>query len=272
MQTMLYYFWGTPPLFWLLPCPLSLYTYLFSSFTINWDKSVLLPLDSLPWDLSPMAALISVVSSLKTLGVIVTSWISGNLAQNILLMSDWKNLVQTWSRWSGCHNYFIYYIMIPFVCHSVYFIPLTPFFRELIWKHGHFKIKHPKLQLPKDGGNLAVPNPKLYYFASQQHFYGWNANDLWDPIKWIVISQFSEVSPVELLVADNFHIKLIFPKKVSSFVGICLGTQIYKNLPSFRALKTGRKQGYCIYTNYMTRMYYFLPFPTLVDRFYQMFF
>lgn len=52
------------------------------------------------------------------------------------------------------------------------FRTIDALFRELLWKHGHSRIKLGTLQLPKDRSGLAVPNAKLYYLASQlQHFF-----------------------------------------------------------------------------------------------------
>lgn len=47
-------------------------------------------------------------------------------------------------------------------------------FRELLWKHGHSRIKLGTLQLSKDRSVFLVLNATLCYLASQlQHFYGW---------------------------------------------------------------------------------------------------
>lgn len=66
----------------------------FSRFSINWDKSVLPPLDPLPGDLPPETALVSVFTSFKCH---YYSRVADNLAQNVLVMLP--KLHQTGKTW-----------------------------------------------------------------------------------------------------------------------------------------------------------------------------
>lgn len=61
------------------------------------------------------------------------------------------------------------------VAPEIFFWQVDTVFRDFIWGFKHPQVKPGILQLPNDGGGLAVPNAVLNYLASQlQHLYGWN--------------------------------------------------------------------------------------------------
>lgn len=74
------------------------------------------------------------------------------------------------------------------ICNSPVWLPFKYFhkfqalFRDLVWKKGVPRIKYEMLQHPKDEGGLAVPNPWLYFLASQlQYLKGWDVAESTDP-------------------------------------------------------------------------------------------
>lgn len=160
----------------------------WSGLRINWDKSVLLPVDPLPGALSLDAVPLQIVSEFSYLGVRVNARPLDYLRLNVLpLLARIADKVDSWCRLPltvigrGNLTKMILMPQILYILHnSPIWIPMYVFhkinrlFRELIWKKKNARVKLETLQRDKDAGGLAIPNPWLYFVASQlQHFSGW---------------------------------------------------------------------------------------------------
>lgn len=71
----------------------------FSGLGMNWEKSMLLPLDLLPDSLPPSLSHIKVVSSIKYLGITMSAFPQAFIADNIApLLSRFHIQIQIWSK------------------------------------------------------------------------------------------------------------------------------------------------------------------------------
>lgn len=165
---------------------------IWSGLSINWDKSVLMPLDPLPPSDFPSSVPLQVVSEFKYLGIIVTPRPQNYISCNLLpLMSKMATKVDAWCRLPlsviGRGN-LVKMILMPqllYILHNApiwipayYFHRTHRLFRELIWRTNYARIKLETLQRAKNDGGLAIPNAWLYFIASQmQHFAGWSREE-----------------------------------------------------------------------------------------------
>lgn len=153
----------------------------FSGLLINWEKSVILPIDTLCEPLPHQASQVQVVRHMKYLGINITrdpsQYISGNL---VPLMKKLKQKCQVWRRLplsvAGRCNLIkmvwlpqILYVMqnSPVWIPKHWFKKLDSIFRELIWKEGVARIGLETLRRPEEKGGLAVPDPRGYFLAAQ---------------------------------------------------------------------------------------------------------
>lgn len=164
----------------------------WSGLLINWDKSVLMPLDPLPPGFPPESVPLQVVSEFKYLGVVINSRPKDYVALNLLpLLTRVSAKIDTWCKLPlsvvGRGN-LIKMILMPqllYILHnSPVWIPMYHFhrihraFRELLWKKKPARIRLDTLHRGKDDGGLAIPNMWLYFIASQlQHFTGWSREE-----------------------------------------------------------------------------------------------
>lgn len=109
-----------------------------------------------------------------------TNYIGLNLTP---LLNPFRDRVKVWSRLKislAGHVNLIKMIMMPQLLYMLHntptVIPLKKFciinsiFRSLVWQSKPARIKLEQLQRPKEAWGLALPNPWLYYLASQlQH-------------------------------------------------------------------------------------------------------
>lgn len=156
----------------------------YSGLVINWTKSSLLLLDRDPPTTQQNMQDIPVSTSFKYLGIQITAHILDYVNLNLTpLINRCRDRVKVWSKLKlsqvGRIN-LIKMILMPqllYVLHnSPMVITLKKFriinslFRSFIWLSKPPRIKLEQLQRPKDNGGLALPNPWVYYLASQlQH-------------------------------------------------------------------------------------------------------
>lgn len=188
---------------------------IFSEFSINWDKSVIMPLDPIREPLPLAATQIKLVTSFKYLGVEASLNVTEypNLNSFPLLRKMGKvsvvwyklpssvvgrvNLVKR--AWMP--HLILCYIIVQFGLPQHIFKQIVTLFWELIRKHGKARICLSICHLPKD--ELAIPNVKLYFFKSQmQQIAGWVEIDPHDPIQRILFSSLSK-DQLCFLAADS---------------------------------------------------------------------
>lgn len=160
----------------------------WSGLLINWDKSVLLPVDPLPPSFSPASTPLQIVQRFKYLGIMISARPSDFLELNLApLLLRFSSKLDAWCRLPmsviGRGNLvkMIFMPQLLYVLHNApTWIPMYQFhkvnrlFRALIWKKKYARIRLETLQRDKTDGGLAIPNPWLYFLAAQlQHFAGW---------------------------------------------------------------------------------------------------
>lgn len=160
----------------------------WSGLSINWDKSVILPVDPLSDPSLLSSTQLQVVADFMYLGIRVSArpldYVDGNL---IPLLDRLRTKVDTWCRLPlsvvGRSN-LLKMVAMPqllYILHNApMWVPAPIFhkihrlFRELIWRKKPARVRLETLQRSKTDGGLAVPNAWLYFLASQlQHFAGW---------------------------------------------------------------------------------------------------
>lgn len=160
----------------------------WSGLLINWDKSVLMPLDQPSLPLLSVSVPLQVVSEFRYLGIVIRpkpqDYIDTNLSP---LMAKISTKIDAWCRLPlsviGRSN-LVKMIVMPqllYILHNApiwipacYFHKIHRMFRELIWRKKVARIRLETLQRSKCAGGLAIPNAWLYFIASQmQHFAGW---------------------------------------------------------------------------------------------------
>lgn len=164
----------------------------WSGLLINWDKSVLMPLDPVPPSFSPQSVPLQIVSNFQYLGIVVNSRPKDYIALNLVpILAKLSSKVDTWCRLPlsviGRGNLIkmifmpqLLYILhnSPILIPAHFFKKINRIFRELIWQKKYPRIRLETLQRDKADGGLAIPNPWLYYLAAQmQHFVGWSRED-----------------------------------------------------------------------------------------------
>lgn len=88
-----------------------------------------------------------------------------------------------------------------------FFYKVNSLFRNLIWGKGAACIRLQTLQLAKDEGGLAVPDPALYYLAAQlQHLRGWDDSTSSDAGTLILRSYFHKINLYEVLESKGFQV------------------------------------------------------------------
>lgn len=150
-----------------------------SGLVINWEKSALMPVDTI--DLFPSSVgQLRVVDKMKYLGVWLTrdpgQYIEDNLAP---LLLKFQRKCDIWSHLplsaAGRIN-LIKMIWMPQLLYQLHNSPvwigmrwfkkIETLFRELIWKKGQARISLQILQLPIKEGGAAVPHPRSYFLAA----------------------------------------------------------------------------------------------------------
>lgn len=190
----------------------------FSGLTINWDKSVIMPVDGQSLEGMDLGVPLVCSSTFKYLGVTIST----NLAQYEKLNLDplYSKLLQRLEVWRklplsvvGRVNLIkmIWMPQILYLLHNApiwvpqrFFYKLNSLFRRLIWGKSVARIKLQALQMAKDEGGLAVPDPALYFLAAQlQHLKSWENVDFSDVNTAILRSYFQEMYLYEVLDANR---------------------------------------------------------------------
>lgn len=151
----------------------------FSGIRINWSKSLLFPLDSQPTAGTGPSSL-KWVTEFKYLGIRVVRDTAQYYNQNVLpLLRLIREKCQSWSALAlnliGCIN-ILKMIILPkvtyFFRNSPTWIPVS-FFREVerciisfIWHGSVPRLAKSTLYLPTNLGGLALPDLRVYYWAS----------------------------------------------------------------------------------------------------------
>lgn len=198
----------------------------FSGFNSNWDKSVIMLVDSECMGHLHQTQRMSLVTSFKYLGVANTPNVIDYTDRNILpLIVKFRQQSKIWSKLPismvGRAN-LVKMVWMPqmlYLSHNCpiwlmlrLFKTINAVFRDFVWRGGKLRIRFEVLQQPIDKGGIAIPNVRLYFIASQlQHWHGWNAVDMEDPIQKIIASQFKNYPLVQLIVAHHFYNKKRFP-------------------------------------------------------------
>lgn len=227
-----------------------------SGFSINWNKSVLMPLDPLTKPLPDCVKEIVVVEEFRYLGIQVTSDPNKYLELNLtpllkkfrLKCLAWKKLHLTVTGrvnltkmiWAPQLLYIFHNSPI-WISHK-WFTQIDTQFRDLIWGNKPALISLNSLQLPKDQGGMAVPHARYYFIASQiQHLSNWGGIDSSDPIRSLLVPNESNLSALTYLDAGLTHIPSTFPSIILlntlwkyvrthfKIRGICSFTPIWRN-------------------------------------------
>lgn len=154
---------------------------------------MLLPLDPLLDSLPPTLCHLKVVSSTKYLGITISAapyvFISDNIDP---LLHRLQIQSKTWNKLSllvvSQINLFNM-IWMPQLLYRLHNAPIwihlqiitviNSIFRYLIWWNKTPRIKLEALQYPENIGELTVPNPRIYFRATQlKHFAGWDSKRL----------------------------------------------------------------------------------------------
>lgn len=151
----------------------------FSGLKINWEKSVILPIDPLTEPLPYQIPQIKVVSQMKYLGINISRDPEQYITENLVpLMKKLKQKCRVWG-WlplsvAGRCN-LIKMVWMPQILYILrnssvwipkhWFIKLDSVFRELICKNGVARIGLQALQRPGEKGGMGVPDPGCYFLA-----------------------------------------------------------------------------------------------------------
>lgn len=160
----------------------------FSGFTINWEKSELMPIsDDLDKEFLEKVKFKIANNSFKYLGIMITR------KPNLLLQLNWKKKVDQLksdiSFWKtlpmsmvGRINVikmvvlprFLYVFQaIPFFIPLSYFKHLESIITQFIWANKTARINKKHLNKPKDLGGFGLPNFKYYYWAANLNTLAW---------------------------------------------------------------------------------------------------
>lgn len=197
-----------------------------SGFSINWSKSIILPVDEPMVDLPVSARPLKVVSSFKYLGIHVSVNPKKYLEDNLLPL--FKKLQMTCTTWCklplsviGRINLIkmVWGPQLLYIMHnSPQWIPrkwfnrIETLFRSLIWRKKVARISLSTLQYGKDRGGAAVPNPKLYFYASQlQHLSGLGLLNDFDSVENMLRTGTLNTSVLAILEAGLLHLPQTAP-------------------------------------------------------------
>lgn len=160
----------------------------FSGLTINWNKSVLMPIDGQSLEGIDMGVPLVCANTFTYLGIVISADVHTYEKLNLdPLCVRLQQKLAVWRKLSpsvvGRINLIkmIWMPQILYLLHNApvwlpqrFFYKINGMFRSLIWGKRPARIRLQALQLAKDEGGLAVPDPAVYYLAAQlQHLRGW---------------------------------------------------------------------------------------------------
>lgn len=169
-----------------------------SSYTINWNKSIILPITEHAWDSAAQESLLSLpVGNIRYLGINISPRLSELFSLNhIPLLQEIQNDLIRWSKLPlsliggiACIkmkilprlNYL--FSNIPVIPPDKWFWTLDSLIIKFYWNNKKPKIKHETLQKSKPHGGLNTPNFQTYFIANQlQYLTKWikpSPNHLW---------------------------------------------------------------------------------------------
>ena len=264
-----------------------------SGFNINWNKSVLLPLDPLTHQLPDCARDVLIVNEFRYLGIQVTADPTQYLPLNLTpLLRKFRAKCSAWLKLplsiTGRANLvkMIWAPQLLYIFHNApVWIPHTWFtqidaqFRSLIWGNKVARISLSSLQLAKDQGGMAVPHARYYFVASQlQHLGGWGEEDAEDPIRLLVVPCGSELSALSHLEAGLTHLSGSLPtvrllnslwkytRALLRIKGICSFTPIWDNKYFTELLKLENFRSWEIAgIRYITQLYRGMTLKSFTD-------
>lgn len=191
----------------------------FSGLTINWSKSVLMPIDGQTLMGRDLGVPLVCSDTFTYLGIVISVDLTKYEKLNLdPLFTRLQQKLEVWRKLPlsvvGRVN-LIKMVWMPqllYILHNApvwlpqrLFYKINRLFQGLIWGKGTARIKLQSLQLAKDEGGLAVPDPVLYYLAAQlQHLRGWENVDSVDTGTQLLRSYFANVNLYEVLDSKGF--------------------------------------------------------------------
>lgn len=153
----------------------------YAGYEINWSKSILYPLHGLPPHLTNDHPIKITTEGFMYLGIFITPDPQIFYDRNLLkplnkLRSDvrhWRTLPLTLLGRAALFKMlalprFLYILHnCPYPIPDTYFLAIEGEIRTLLWDGGTPRIALPKLNLGWYDGGIALPNIRLYYWASQ---------------------------------------------------------------------------------------------------------
>lgn len=191
-----------------------------SGFSINWNKSVLLPIDPIIDPLPQGAEMVHIVSSFRYLGIQISPDPSQYFALNLTqLLSKFREKLNSWCKLPFSVVGRINLIKMVLAPQLIYVFNNSPVwfprrwfdridsqFRELIWRKKIATISL-TLQYRKDKGGLAVPQSRACYLASQlQQLGGWGVIDLADATRRLLATWNENMTALAYLEAGFMHL------------------------------------------------------------------
>lgn len=153
----------------------------FSGLKINWEKSQILPIDSLQPSRTQAQLPLQRVTIIRYLGVHISQspvdYISLNIDPIYTLI---KSKIQTWARlplgvWGRIN--LIKMVLLPKILYILWHIPVylplkyfksfEALLKPFVWDSNRHKLAWWTLKNPTDLGGTALPDLNLYYIASQ---------------------------------------------------------------------------------------------------------
>lgn len=191
----------------------------YSGLTINWSKSVLMPIDGQSMVGRDLGVPLVCSDTFRYLGVEISVDLTRYEKLNLdPIFVKLQRKLEVWRKLPlsvvGRVN-LIKMVWMPqllYILHNApvwlpqrIFYRINRLFRSLIWGGGPARIKLQALQQAKDEGGLAVPDPALYYWAAQiQHLRGWENVDSTDTSTQILREYFDNVNLYEVLDSKGF--------------------------------------------------------------------